>query len=64
MSKHLLSTICNGKSNVMLYVKTEKGVIEMTELLIEEFSKIGLHLNASKTKILTTDVVDYEFLEI
>ena len=48
----------------MLYVKTEKGVIEMTELLIEEFSKIGLHLNASKTKILTTDVVDYEFLEI
>lgn len=36
----------------------------MTELLIEDFSKIGLHLNASKTKILTTDLFDYEFLEI
>ena len=50
--------------DVMIYGKSEKEVIEMTELLIEEFSKIGLHLNASKTKILTTDVIDYEFLEI
>ena len=36
----------------------------MTELVIEEFPKICLHLNASKTKTFTTDVVDYEFLEI
>ena len=50
--------------DVIIYGKSEKEVIEMTKLLIKEFSKIGLHLNASKIKILTTDVVHYDLLEI
>ena len=36
----------------------------MTELLVEEFSKVGLELNASKSKILTNETVDFEYIDI
>ena len=48
----------------MLYGKLAGEITEMTELLIEELSKVGLHLNGFKTKILTTDPPEYEFLGI
>ena len=50
--------------DVMLYGKSAEEITEMTELLIEILSKVGLHLNGSKTKILTTDPQEYEFLDI
>ena len=50
--------------DVMLFAKSIGEVVEMVELLIEEFAKFGLELNASKTKIITNDVVDYMFVDI
>ena len=50
--------------DVMLFAKSIGEVVEMVELLIEEFAKFGLELNASKTKIITNDVVEYMFVDI
>ena len=50
--------------DVLLFGKSEKEIQVMTEFLVEEFSKVGLELNASKSKILTNEVVDFEFLDI
>ena len=36
----------------------------MTEFLVEEFAKVGLELNGSKSKILTNELLDYDFLDI
>ena len=50
--------------DVMLFAKSIGEVVEMVELLIEEFAKFGLELNASKTKFITNDVVEYMFVDI
>jgi len=36
----------------------------MVELLVEAFASVGLELNASKSKILTNDNVDLDFMDI
>ena len=36
----------------------------MTESLVAEFSKVGLELNGSKSKKITNEVLDFEFLDI
>ena len=50
--------------DVMLFAKSLQEATEMVELLIEEFTKFGLGLNASKTKIITNELVPYEFVDI
>ena len=50
--------------DVMLFAKSLEEATEMVELLIEEFAKMGLELNASKTKIITNEVVSYEYVDI
>ena len=49
----------------MLYAKHCDELAFMMELLIEELSAVGLHLNTSKTKILTTTALaDRMFLDV
>ena len=50
--------------DVMLYAKSAEEITEMTELLVEELSKVGLQLNGTKTKILTTSPVEFDFVDI
>ena len=50
--------------DVMLFAKSMEEATEMVELLIHEFAKFGLELNTSKTKIITNDVVSYEYVDI
>ena len=50
--------------DVMLFGKSAEEIIHMTELLIEELPKVGLHSNGTKTKILTSDPPEYAFLDI
>ena len=50
--------------DVMLVAKSLQEATEMVELLIEEFAKFGLELNSSKTKIITNEVVSYQFVDI
>ena len=50
--------------DVMLFAKSMEEATEMVELLIHEFAKFGLELNTSKTKIITNEVVSYEYVDI
>ena len=51
--------------DLMLYAKHCDELIFMMEMLIEELSAVGLHLNTSKTKILTTTALtDRMFLDV
>ena len=51
--------------DLMLYAKHCDELVFMMELLIEELSAVGLHLNTSKTKILTTTALaDRMFLDV
>ena len=50
--------------DVMLFAKSMGEAVEMIELLIEEFAKFGLELNTSKTKIITNEVLDYQYVDI
>ena len=49
---------------MLLFAKTEKELVEMTELLIEAFGDVGLELNATKSKILTNVPTSYSYLGI
>ena len=44
--------------DVLLYAKSLEELQRMTELLIIELRKVGLHLNADKTKILHSSIHD------
>ena len=44
--------------DVLLYAKSLEELQRMTELLITELRKVGLHLNADKTKILHSSIHD------
>ena len=48
----------------MFLGKTVDGIIHMVEILVEEFATVGLELNASKTKILTNDCPELDFVDI
>lgn len=50
--------------DVMIYAKSLEELVHMTEFLVEELLKVGLYLNGAKTKILTTSLVEYDFLDI
>ena len=50
--------------DVMLFAKTAEELIQMVELLIEAFGKVGLELNTAKSKILTNDSIEYSYLDI
>ena len=50
--------------DVMLFAKSVGELTKMVELLVEEFALVGLELNASKSKILTNDNVDFDFMDI
>ena len=41
--------------DILLMAKTREELVSMLELLIDELAKVGLNLNTSKTKLLTTD---------
>ena len=50
--------------DVMLYAKSLEELHDMLTMLMEELAKIGLHLNGSKTKILTTVANPPHFLDV
>ena len=50
--------------DVMFFAKSMEEATEMVELLIQEFAKFGFELNTSKTKIITNEVVSYEYVDI
>ena len=50
--------------DVMLLAKSEKELIGMIELLIEAFGKVGLELNAAKSKILTNEALAYSYVDV
>lgn len=66
----LLSTNATRLTNVryvdgvMLFGKTLEEINIMVTLLVEAFDKVGLELNASKSKILTNANIEYQFLDI
>ena len=39
----------------MLYARSHRDFANMVECLAEEFAAVGLNLNSSKTKLLTTE---------
>ena len=50
--------------DVMFFGKTEEQLTQMVELLIQAFEKVGLELNAAKSKIHTNDCIEYSYLDI
>ena len=40
--------------DLMLYARSDTDLASMVASLVEELAAVGLHLNTSKTKILTT----------
>ena len=48
--------------DLMLYAQHYDELIFMMEILIEELSAVGLHLNTAKTKILTTHGFDRPYV--
>ena len=50
--------------DVMLFGKSVEELRNMVELLVEEFGFVGLELNASKSKILTNDNIEYHYLDV
>ena len=50
--------------DILLFAKSREELQNMIMLLIEELSKIGLELNASKTKILTNEMLEEEFISV
>ena len=54
--------------DILLYARSLKDLVEMAEMLIEELKSIGLYLNSSKSKILTTETTelthDANFIEV
>ena len=41
--------------DLMLYARSDTDLASMMECLVEELAAVGLNLNTSKTKILTTE---------
>ena len=60
---HGLERLSNTRyaDDIMLYAKSLKELVEIAEILIEELSVVGLILNASKTKILHSNIEDDHF---
>ena len=59
--------LTNGRyaGDLMLYAKHCDDLVFMMEIVIEELSALGPHLNTSKTKILTTTALtDRMFLDV
>ena len=50
--------------DIMLFGKTIDELSTMLERLVEAFGRVGLELNASKTKILTNDNIEYQVLDV
>ena len=50
--------------DLMIYAKSSAELASMLESLIEELAVIGLHLNAAKTKIFTTDEDAPDMIEV
>ena len=51
--------------DLMLYARSDTDLASMVESLVEELAALGLHLNTSKTKILTTqNLKEPMFLDI
>ena len=50
--------------DVILFVTSMEEATAMVELFILEFAKFGLELITSKTKIITNQVVSYEYVDI
>ena len=48
----------------MVFAKSDSELAAMIELLVKELAKIGLHLNGKKTKIMTNENVQFQYLEI
>ena len=48
--------------DILLFAKSREELQPMIELLIEKLRKIGLELNASKTKILTNEIQGEQFI--
>ena len=51
--------------DLMLYARSDIDLASMVESLVDELAAVGLHLNTSKTKILTTqNLKELMFLDI
>ena len=50
--------------DMLLFAKSREELQNMMVLLVEELQKIGLDLNASKTKVITNDIQDENFIMI
>ena len=50
--------------DLMFFATPAAELAEMTEWLVEELSNVGLHLNTSTTKVLTTCEDNADFLDI
>ena len=51
---HELLTNVRYADDLMLYARSDIDLASMVESLVEELAAVGLHLDTSKTKILTT----------
>ena len=50
--------------DMMIFAKSPEELAQMTEWLVEELSNVGPHLNAAKTKVLTTSEDNIDLLDI
>ena len=48
----------------MLFAKSGSELEKMVELLVASFKHVGLELNASKSKIITNDNINFDFMDI
>ena len=50
--------------DVMLFAKSAAELENMVELLVASFGTVGLELNASKSKIITNDNINFDYMDI
>ena len=63
-AQHPRLTNLRYADDMMIFATSPTELAEMTEWLVEELSNVGLHLNTSKTKVLTTCEDNADFLDI
>ena len=50
--------------DIMIYAKSWQELVHMIECLAQELGKIGVHLNASKSRIITTAHIDGPMIHV
>lgn len=50
--------------DIMTFAKSDTELAFMIEALVDELAKTGLHLNGKKTKIMTNENVQFQYLEV